>query len=123
METFLVIAGVAVVLIVIFIKTSGTSEIMDVNKLVQKDRSVCDYINNLPGWSIDQYGQDGIQIVIRTNLGGAYNLYINYYGSRPTIKQFKELHYKLTNSTSPVMKAHKLNMPYDQYSARYKWKI
>lgn len=118
MGTFILLAVVAIVLIFIFMKGTGASEIASINNLVQKDRSVCDYINNLPGWAVGPYGEEGIKIVINAHGAGTYNLYITYNGIRPTTKQFKDLHYKLTNSTSPIMKAHKLNMPYDLYIAR-----
>lgn len=95
---------------------STTSEIRKINNILQKDRSVCDFINEkLDGWVISVIPSDGLRVVITPIGMPNYYLYITYNGQRPTNEQIKTLYYELTNDNSLVAKAHKKNIPYDLY--------
>lgn len=58
---------------------------------------------------------EGIQILIDPVVMPMYKLYITYKGKRPTNKEFKDLHNRLTNENSIVTKAHRMNMPVEAY--------
>lgn len=116
------IIGLIVLCLVLFIFNPTTTRIRKINSIIQQDRSVCDYINSLNGWKIapgiETYQLDGVKIIISSMIGGTYNLFITYRKKRPTNSDIKYLFDKLTNSNSPIQKAHRSGIPYDKYEYR-----
>lgn len=112
--TFVVIAVVVALYCVFFNPT--TTRIRKINNVLNRDRTVCDFINEIEGWDISPDKSDGLRIVITPPFGLAkYYLYITYNGERPTNDQIKKLHLELTRSNSMIVQAHKINMPYEEY--------
>lgn len=96
-----------------------TKRIREIQTLLNKDRSICDFINMLDGWIIDPLSKQGLRIVIDPVVMPMYSLYITYKGDRPTSDEIKFLYNKLTSEDSIVTKAHKMDMPVDQYIDLY----
>lgn len=106
----------AVVIVVLFVFfNANANRIRKINNIINKDRSVCDFIISLDGWNISPVKVDGLRIVITPIGMPVYDLYITYDGQRPSNDKIRELHYILTNSNSIVYKAHKMNMPLERY--------
>lgn len=112
--TFVVIIIVAIVLCCVFFN-STTTRIRKINNVLNKDRSVCDFINDLDGWQISPTPSEGLRIVITPPTMPIYYLYILYNGERPSNEKIKDLYYELSNSNSVVVQAHKRNIPYESY--------
>lgn len=117
MDTVLIICLI-IFLLALFIYNPTTNKIREINNIINKDRSVCDFINSLNGWAINNFEECGLRIVITPIGMPVYHLYITYNGQRPENDKIKELHYKLTNPNSPVRKAHEMNIPFEKYSIR-----
>lgn len=111
-----IIIGILVIAGVMLVFNPVTKRIRKINRIVNKDRTVCDFINELEGWSISHEESDGLPIVIfpEVNLP-KYYLYITFQDRRPTNDEINELLHQLTNENSKVSKAHSLNIPYEQY--------
>lgn len=97
-----------------FLFNPTTYRIRKINALLNKDRSVCDFINTLQGWEISPEKCDGVRMVIFPEILPKYDLYITYKNRRPENKDISQLYYALTNSESIVTKAHKMNVPVEQ---------
>lgn len=105
-----------IALVIYFILWNPTARrIRDINRLLNKDRTVCDFIVSLDGWNISPTETDGLKTIITPIGMPRYSLYITYKGERPSNAKIKELHYELTNINSSVSKAHKMNIPFEQY--------
>lgn len=89
--------------------------IRKIQSLLNKDRTICDVINSIDGWSIDNLTTDGLRILIDPVVMPIYALYITYKGKSPTSYEIKDLYHRLTNENSIVTKAHKMNMPVEDY--------
>lgn len=111
---FAICAAVVIVALLLFFNTNANI-ISKINNIINKDRSVCDFIISLKGWDISPVEVDGLRIVITPMGLPVYHLYITYNGQRPSNDKIRELHYKLTNDNSIVYKAHKMNMPLESY--------
>lgn len=113
----LVITLIITAVVLLFVVFSGTNEIKEINDLINKDRSVCDFINALSdyGWSIDTFNTKGIRLVIFSELGGTYYLYLSYNGGMPPKDKLQQLHRAMTCKESPITEAHKIGVPYDKY--------
>lgn len=95
--------------------------IRKINNIIQKDRTVCDFINfELQGWLISPVQSDGLRIVIKPIGMPAYYLYILYNDQRPSNENIKQLYYELSNENSLITKAHRNNMTYEMYKERQK---
>lgn len=91
-----------------------TRRIRKINVLLNKDRSICDFINALQNWEISPVNHNGLRmVIIPTNLP-RYNLYITYKNRIPENKDIAQLYHVLTDSESVVAKAHKMNVPVEQ---------
>lgn len=111
-----IIISVLVLALIIWIAYNpDATRIRTIQTLLNKDRSICDFINMLDGWRIDPMSKHGLRILIDPVVMPMYSLYITYKGDRPTSDEIKLLYDKLTGEDSIVTKAHKMNMPVDQY--------
>lgn len=112
-----VICLVAIVVIMTIIENfrDTTTTIYRINNLINKDRSVCDFINILNDWVICPIESDGIRIVIYPQYMPRYYMYITYKKRRPTTEEIKHLYHLLTDNNSIVTKAHKMGMPVGDY--------
>lgn len=114
-----VILAVAVV-ILLFLFNPTANRIRKINKLINKDRSVCDFIIELKGWDVTPIAPIGMGLrMVITNSQLIKELYITYKDRYPTNEEIKYLYNELTKETSVVTKAHKANMPVDKYIQRY----
>lgn len=89
--------------------------IRKIQSLLNKDRTICDFINSLDGWQIDNINKDGLCIAINPEYMPLYYLYITYRGKRPTNEEIKILHHEMTKEDSIVTLSHKVNMPVEWY--------
>ena len=105
---------IALILLAAFLFNPTALRIRKINALLNKDRSICDFINTLPNWGISPDHCDGLRIVIIPVALPKYNLYITYKGKRPENKDISLLYHALTDSESPVTKAHKMNITVEQ---------
>lgn len=110
-----IIVTVLVVFFAWFIWNPNTKMIRDIQTLVNKDRSVCDVIEQLDGWSVSPVKSDTLAILINPVGMPMFYLYISYKGHRPSNKEIKALHEELTNYDSVVQRAHRMNMPVENY--------
>lgn len=117
MTTYIVIIIFVLGLYCLFFNPT-TTRIRKINSIINKDRSVCDFINELNGWEISPIPSDGLRIVITPVVMPNYHLYILYNGERPSNEKIKDLYYELSNEQSAVVQAHKRNIPYEQYVLR-----
>ena len=90
-------------------------KIREIQSLINKDRSVCDVIEGIQGWSISPIKSDGLAILINPVVMPMYYIYIKYKNRRPTNEEIKALHEKLTSYDSVVQRAHRMNMPVENY--------
>lgn len=109
------ICALVVILLLLLFFNDNANRIRKINSLVNKDRTVCDFIISLDGWNVSTTETDGLRIIITPIGMPRYSLYITYKGERPSNDKIRELHYKLTNGNSIVYKAHKMNMPLESY--------
>ena len=100
--------------VVWFLFNPTTQRIRKIQALINKDRSVCDVINSLDGWTIANIETDALVIIVNPIVMPLYKLYITYKGNRPSNKEIKFLYNKLTSKDSIVTKAHKTNAPVEQ---------
>lgn len=113
---FGIIFGVFVCLtLLLFYWANSTSEIYKINKILNKDRTVCDFIEGIDGWSITFFPCDAIRLVITPPNMDKYYLYLSYRGKKPDESKLKELYHLLTNDKSPVYLAHQKGLPYEWY--------
>lgn len=114
---YIVLAVVAVILLVFFNPTAN--RIRKINKLINKDRSVCDFIIELEGWDVTPIAPIGMGLrMVITNSQLIKELYITYKDRYPANDEIKYLYKELTKEDSVVTKAHKANMPVDKYIQR-----
>lgn len=111
---------VVIVLLVAMLFNPSANRIREVQNLLNKDRSVCDFINELDGWSISPMEINGLKILINSPMG-VYPLYITYNGERPSNDEVKELHAKMTSEYSDVTRAHESGYTYEAYMER-RWR-
>lgn len=111
---FGICAAIVIVVLLLFFNTNA-NRIRKINNIINKDRSVCDFIISLDGWNVSTTETGGLRIIITPIGMPRYSLYITYKGERPSNDNIRELHYKLTNGNSIVYKAHKMNMPLETY--------
>ncbi len=117
MTTILILFALFILLILGFIIFNPTTtRIRKIQTLLNKDRSICDYINSLRGWHINNYEDSGLRIVIDPGYMPMYYLYITFAYERPDNDKIKELYDLLTNPLSPIQKAHELGIPYEEYA-------
>lgn len=92
-------------------------KIRKIQSLINKDRSVCDFIQALPDWNIGpgETNKDGLVVLVDPVVMPIYKLIITYKGNRPTSAQIKILHSELTNKNSIVQKAHKINVTVEEF--------
>lgn len=109
------LGGLIASLIYFILWNPTARRIREINKLLDKDRTICDFIISLGGWNVSTTETDGLKIIITPIGMPKYNLYITYKGERPSNAKIKELHYELTNINSSVSKAHKMNMSLESY--------
>lgn len=93
--------------------------IRTIQKLLNKDRTVCDFINAMDGWKINPTDKDGLRILIDPIYMPIYALYITYNNDMPAKEELKILYKALTDKNSIVQKAHSLDMPLEQYVKTY----
>lgn len=106
----------AVVIVVLFVFFNANAyRIRKINNIINKDKSVCDFIISLDGWNISPVKVDGLRIIVTPIGMPVYDLYITYNGQRPSNDKIWELYQKLTDSNSIVYKAHKMNMPIERF--------
>ena len=67
--------------------------IRKIQSLINKDRTVCDVINELEGWNIDNKKTDALRILVNSSIS-VYALYITRKGKDPTTNEIKR-HYKI----------------------------
>lgn len=106
------------ILILYFFFNPMARKIRKINELIDKDRSVCDFIMTYVGWNVTPYEKWGLRMAITTSQM-INELYITYNGERPTDEKINFLYNELTKETSVVTKAHKANMPVDMYIRKY----
>lgn len=90
-------------------------KVRKIQSLLNKDRTVCDVINMLDGWSINSTDKQGLRILIDPVVMTIYPLYITCHDHMPTDKELGFLYKALTDENSIVAKAHGMNMPVEQY--------
>ena len=115
MKIILGLAFIVVVGIIYTLWSPTAKRIRKIQALINKDRTVCDFINSLDGWSIGNIGESGLRIMVAPSIMPMYALYITYKGKRPSNNEIKELYYELTNIKSDVYKAHQMNISYEDY--------
>lgn len=115
MNILIYILILALGFVIYFMFNPTAVRIRKIQALLNKDRTVCDVINSINGWKIDNTSVDGLRILIDPKLMPIYPLYITYNLKRPTDLKIKELHHELTDANSIVTKAHKQNMPVEHY--------
>lgn len=103
--------------VVFFIWNPTAVRIRKIQSLINKDRTVCDVINGLEGWKIDNIKTDALRILVNSPIA-VYALYITYKGKNPTRDEIKFLYVELTKEDSVVTKAHKMNIPVEDYLKR-----
>lgn len=112
------IITIVVVVVIAFLWLSFNPyarKVRTIQKLLNKDRTVCDVINMLDGWAITPTDKQGLRILIDPVVMPIYPLYITYHNHMPTDKELKYLHKVLTDENSIVTKAHEMNMPVENY--------
>ena len=113
MKYFILVILVSILLVVLLLN-STTRRIKKINALLNKDRSVGDFINTLQDWKISPVKCDGLRMVIFPENLPKYYLYITYRDRRPENKDISKLYHALTDGESVVTKAHKMNVPVEQ---------
>ena len=117
MKTVFIIIIVIVVIIWLHFNPYA-NRVRKIQKLLNFDRTVTDAINMLPNWEVSPFDKKGVRIAIVPQfIVAPYYLYITYKGDMPSGKELKMLIEELTSENSIVTKAHKLNMPVEQYIA------
>lgn len=76
---FVICAAVVIVVLLVFFNANA-NRIRKINNIINKDRSVCDFIISLNGWNISPVKVDGLRIVIIPIGMPVYDLYITYDG-------------------------------------------
>lgn len=97
-----------------FLFNPTTHRIRKINVLINKDRSICDFINTLKNWKITTDNHRGLRLVITPMNLSRYYLYITFKNRRPSNKDIAQLYHALTDPKSIVVKAHKMNVPVEQ---------
>lgn len=90
-------------------------KVRKIQSLLNKDRTVCDVINMLDGWSINSTDKQGLRILIDPVVMPIYPLYITCHDHMPTDKELGFLYKALTDENSVVAKAHEMDMPVENY--------
>ena len=119
MKAIVIIVFLVVVILLYVSFNPDTRRIRKIQSLLNKDRSVCDFIDMLDDWEItpNLSSENGLRILINPVTMPVYPLYITYKGRRPTNNEIKILYDKLTSKDSIVTKAHCMNIPVDKYIA------
>lgn len=119
--TWIIISVLILAFIIWFSYNPDTQRIRKIQSLLNKDRTICDFINMLDGWRIEPNlsSDRGLRIMINPVVMPMYSLYITYNGRRPTNDEIKILYDKLTSEDSIVTKAHKMDMPVENYIDLY----
>lgn len=118
----LIICAVAmIVVLLLFFFNPKANRIRKINSIINKDRSVCDFIASLDGWNIDAFAVQGLRMVITPKGFPVYYLYITYNEKNPSDDKVWELYHSLTDPDSVVYRAHKINVPVDIYLEGERW--
>lgn len=119
--TWIIIAALVLGFLIWFSFNPDAQRIRKIQSLLNKDRTICDFINTLDGWKIEPNlsSDRGLRIMINPVVMPMYALYITYKGRRPTNDEIKILYNKLTNKNSIVTKAHEMDMPFEYYMDLY----
>ncbi|MCU6767392.1 hypothetical protein OCV73_00250 [Barnesiella propionica] len=117
MEFVIYIAVLLLCALIFFLWNPNTRRIRKIQSLINKDRSVCDVINYSDGWNISNVNvtNDALVIMVDPGVMPIYKLYITYKNRKPTNSEIRTLYHELTNDNSIVSKAHKANMPVENY--------
>ena len=96
-------------------------KVRKIQSLLNKDRTVCDVINMLDGWSINSTDKQGLRILIDPVVMPIYPLYITCHNHMPTDKELGYLYKILTDEDYIVVKAHEMDMPVENYMKMKKY--
>ena len=96
-------------------------KVRKIQSLLNKDRTVCDVINMLDGWSVNPTDKQGLRILIDPVVMPIYPLYITCHNHMPTDKELGYLYKILTDEDSVVAKAHEMDMPVENYMKMKKY--
>lgn len=109
-----IIIAVVILALYMFFFNSGAKNIRNLQSLINKDRSVCDVINNYQGWQISPRKSGSMKLIINSTMG-VYGLYLTYNNQSPTNAEMTQLYNYLMSDDSGIKQAHLLNMPVGQY--------
>lgn len=115
--TWIIIAVLVLGFLIWFSFNPDAQRIRKIQSLLNKDRTICDFINTLDGWKIEPNlsSDKGLRIMINPVVVPMYALYITYKERRPTNDEIKVLYNRLTSKDSIVTKAHEMDMPVENY--------
>lgn len=90
---WIIISVLVLALIIWSLYNPDTKRIRKIQSLLNKDRTICDFINMLDGWRIEPNlsSNQGLRIMINPIVMPMYSLYITYRGHRPTNDEIKIL--------------------------------
>lgn len=117
---WIIIILIAFAFFIFFPFNLDAKRIRTIQNLLNKDRTICDVINSINGWKIDNTSRNGLRILINPKVMPIYPLYITYNQKFPTSKEIKALYHELTNPNSVVTKAHKMGIPVEEYLNLFK---
>ena len=117
MKIMLIIIAVTIFLVCYMFFSATTRRIRKIQSLINKDRTVCDYIETLSGCNVcsEKLSKEGLAILVKPIAMPLYKLKITYYEKTPTNEQIDNLYKSLTSGSSIVTKAHSANMPVGKY--------
>lgn len=89
--TWIIIAALVLGFLIWFSSNPDAKRIRKIQSLLNKDRTICDFINTLDGWKIEPNlsSDRGLRIMINPVSMPMYALYITYKGRRPTNEEIK----------------------------------
>lgn len=115
LKIILILIGIVILVNIYFVFDPSSRRIRKIQSLINKDRTVCDFINMLKDWEITNIEKDALVIMVNPVVMPMYKLYITYKNRRPTNVEIKKLHWELTNENSLVTEAHKNDLPVEYY--------
>ena len=80
--TFAICAAVVIIVLLVFFNDNA-NRIRKINNIINKDRSVCDFILSLDGWNVSTTETEGLRVIITPIWMPRYSLYLTYKGKRP----------------------------------------
>lgn len=84
MKVILILFVLVILVNVYFLFDPKSKRIRKIQSLINKDRTVCDFINLLKDWEISNIKKDALKIIVNPVNMPMYNLYITYKKRRPT---------------------------------------